>query len=259
MTKGFWIWYATGRVYNYAKYAEYAEYAEYAKYAEYANYAEYAEYAEFIQLHPCHPHSPRHPRRPRHPPCRDLETWRPWDLETLRPWDLETWRPWDLGILRPWEFETMRLWDLETLRPWDLETLRPWDLETPKSRVDLADLSSPVWSCCKCIYSKNLITKRSYYGTNKYFQQLCLTSKAIEKEISSILNTGRRGGRGISYCTSFFNSAIQTVSVRNSASSFLTFPLQQLEMADRKQHMVKRTETQDKARSHPVQPSPKQK
>ena len=112
---------------------------------------------------------------------------------------------------------------------------------------------------CKCIYTKNLITKRSYYNTNKYFQQLCLTLKAIEQEISFILNTGRRGGRGISYCTSFFNSAIQTVSVRNSASSFLTFPLQQLEMADRKQHMVKRTEMQDKARSHPVQPSPKQK
>ena len=94
---------------------------------------------------------------------------------------------------------------------------------------------------CKCIYAKNLITKRSYYDTNKYFQQLCLTSKAI------------------SYCTSFFNSAIQTVSVRNSASSSFTFPLQQLEMADRKQHMVKRMETQDKAKSHPEQPSPKQK
>ena len=32
----------------------------------------------------------------------------------------------------------------------------------------------------KCIYAKHLITKRSYYDTNKYFQQLCLTSKAIE-------------------------------------------------------------------------------
>ena len=50
----------------------------------------------------------------------------------------------------------------------------------------------------------------------------------------------------------------QTVSVWKSASS--SFPLlQKLEMADRKQHMVKRTEMQDKARSHPEQPSPKQK
>ena len=38
MTKGFWIWYVTGSVYNYAEYAEYVEYAEYAKYAKYAEY-----------------------------------------------------------------------------------------------------------------------------------------------------------------------------------------------------------------------------
>ena len=43
-------------------------------------------------------------------------------------------------------------------------------------------------------------------------------------------------------------------------STSSSFPLlQKLEMADRKQHIVKRTEMQDKARSHPVQPSPKQK
>ena len=38
-----------------------------------------------------------------------------------------------------------------------------------------------VFQCfCKCIYAKNLITKRSYYDTNKHFQQLFVTSKAIE-------------------------------------------------------------------------------
>ena len=35
MTKAFWLWYATGRVYKYADYAEYAECAECAEYAEY--------------------------------------------------------------------------------------------------------------------------------------------------------------------------------------------------------------------------------
>ena len=46
MTKGFWIWYVTGSVYNYAEYAEYAKYAKYAKYAEKAEYENYAEFAE---------------------------------------------------------------------------------------------------------------------------------------------------------------------------------------------------------------------
>ena len=47
--------------------------------------------------------------------------------------------------------------------PWDLETLIPWYL-APKSRVDLADLSSPVWSCLKM--AKNLKgMKRNWENT----------------------------------------------------------------------------------------------
>ena len=49
---------------------------------------------------------------------------------------------------------------------------------------------------CKCIYTKNLITKRSYYNTNKYFQQLCLTLKAIghsRKYPSSWMQVGEEG------------------------------------------------------------------
>ena len=109
-------------------------------------------------------------------------------------------------------------------------------------------------------YSIELISIETYapqfIGHNKFFRGIVnknantVDCKSIHSNSYCIVST---------YCTSFFNSAIQTVSVRNSASSFLTFPLQQLEMADRKQHMVKRMETQDKARSHPVQPSPKQK
>ena len=57
---------------------------------------------------------------------------------------------------------------------------------------------------------------------------------------------------------SFFFILTQTFSVWKSTSSSSPL-LQKLDMADRKQHMVKRTEMQDTARSHPEQPSPKQK
>ena len=51
-----------------------------------------------------------------------------------------------MSLLILWDISPLPLWSVyhQELRPWDLETLRPG------SRVDLADLSSPVWSCYNC-------------------------------------------------------------------------------------------------------------
>ena len=96
------------------------------------------------------PMSPRHPCRSRH--RLHLETLRPWDLEALRPWDLGTLRPWDLETLRPDQTRQDQTAVKDVSLQGKLLQVYLSTVFAPKSRVDLADLSSPVWSCfCLCL------------------------------------------------------------------------------------------------------------
>ena len=56
-----------------------------------------------------------------------------------------------MSLLILWDILPLPLWSVQSSTAPSLETLRRF---APKSRVDLADLSSPVWSCSKsCIQS----------------------------------------------------------------------------------------------------------
>ena len=112
--------------------------------------------------------------------------------------------------MRPWDLETSRPPDLQTSRPPDLETSRPRDLVTrpdqaavkgkllqvylstlfaPKSRVDLADLSSPVWSCC--FFQLTLVHSVTLEYVANIQGPLCLSpfrSQAFRPEGNSFLS-----------------------------------------------------------------------
>ena len=72
------------------------------------------------------------------------------------------------------------------------------------------------------------------------------------------MEVSQRRSKRMRIFSCFMVFSIQTVSVGNSCSSF-SFSLQQLAKAETRQNMVKAMKRHERAVSHPVQPSPKQK